>query len=254
MDDYLLNYNIRHKQHLESCKNNKEINETNINFVHKKYNKEYYLEKNKIYKGDIAAINYWKYISTVKNKELYDFQEELLKQYFHLTLPQFYYEDWNESKNTILAMYGFEREYKFQVYRTSRKEGKTFVSCLHVMSAIMATPYRKEPFMIALLSLSLAGSMDMLSKCFELSNSMVYDEKKIKINYHMKKMQVFFSDGKNTLLGVSIVKAFASGPNAVSILLLLLFFNYFYIYFHIYLGKNYRMILLGCFLLLINNR
>lgn len=225
MQKYIEQYNKIYENHLLSCESNKKIKKQEGFQIHQKYSSNYNKNKTKIFAGDSNAIMYWKYIYTMKETELFDFQEALLDQFFQVTIPQLYFQDWDYNSKDILDIYGFEKEYKFQLYKSGRKEGKTFIATLHAMAAVLAISPRKDSFSISLCSLSLENATDMLSKAYLNSEYINYDKSTIYINYKIKKMEIFFLNEIGKTIGKSIIKAKQSGSvsNHLSSCMYLLF-------------------------------
>lgn len=210
MEDHIYDYLDKYVEHLESCNDEIKIKKQKKVGIHKKYHEKYGLNKNKIYTGDTNAIKYWKYVYTMKNVELYDFQEALLDEFFRISLSQLYYEEWDYNSKDILNMYDYDYEYKFHLYKTGRKEGKTFIATLHSVALALCCG-RKEGFSISFCSLALKNAIDMMQTAYANLDYFVYDKTKIHVEYQQKKLELFFLDERGEIIGVSRLEARQSG-------------------------------------------
>ena len=211
MDQYIRNYHVQHRNHIKSALYNEDTKKYRTS-IHKKYNVSYYQDKTNILQGDKNAILYWKHLNSLQDN-FYDFQEELTKQFFRLSLPQLYHgEEWRYNEKQILSMYGYDdKVYKYQLYEAARKEGKTFIAAAHVAALMLSVPPRTDTFIINLVSLSLKNATDILSKVFSIMNSMNYDRTHIKVVHQVETIKVEFYDKKVRHIGTSIVEPKQSG-------------------------------------------
>lgn len=215
MDQHILKYHAQYKAHLRSSLYKENIKKGTVS-INKKYTSTYYNKKSKIFEGDKNAIMYWKYINSLQD-EFYDFQEELTKMAFQLTLPQLYYgEEWRHSETQIAKMYGCWPIRKYMVYEAARKEGKTFIAMVVAAAALLAIPPRDDTFIIALVSLSLKNATDMLAKLYSIISNMSFDRERIKIIYQIEKVKIEFYDKSGKYIGMNLIEPKQSG--GVSIL------------------------------------
>jgi hypothetical protein len=218
MEEHIRQYHDQYRKHLRSSlyKENTSRNKVSIN---KKYSSAYYNKKSKIFDGDKHAIMYWRYLNSLQD-DFYDFQEEILKQFFQISLPQLYDgESWRQNDKQILQMYGYPTvPFKYQLYEAARKEGKTFIASAHVAAAMLAIPPRKETFIIALVSLTLKNATDILAKVYSIMSSMKYDRNRIKIVYQIEKIKVEFYDSNGQYIGTNLIEPKQSGGVNIFIL------------------------------------